>query len=248
MADVNVSRDALVKVKSALSDYDTDISGFSAKMRQCSTDITRKCEHEMKKVAREIQKSQQEISELKQKIDELTDKIAQLNQDKERAEQELEASEMKLEAKQREAESLRAKISQLEHQLSQTKDPKAQEPIQNEINQLKQKLAEVEREITQLRQKINDLKRLLSEIAQKLPELKAKKAKAEDALRAEQRRLELLKNKEERMKSALGKLNDNMNTLLSASKSFETKAISQTEKTSSSIEKCMDAIDEYLSS
>ena len=109
-------------------------------------------------------------------------------------------------------------------------------------------LSEVESEITQLHQNINDLKRLLSEIAQKLPELKAEKAKAEDVLKNEQRRLGVLKNKEERMKSALGKLNDNMNTLLSASKSFEAKAISQTAKTSSSIEKCMDVIDEYLNS
>jgi hypothetical protein len=48
------------------------------------------------------------------------------------------------------------------------------------------------------------------------------------------------------MKSALNKLNANTESLLSASKAFESRATSQTKKTSSNIKKCMDAIEEYL--
>jgi len=248
MPEVNVSRDALVKVKSALSDYNTDISGFYAKIRQCSTEVSHKCNFEMKKIADEVQESEQKITELKSKIEKLTNKIAKMAQEKERAEKELEASEMQLEALQRQAEALRAQISQLGQQLSRTKDPEAQEAIQRQISQLRQELSKAEQHISQMREKVSQLKQKISELAKVIPEAKAEKAKSEDALRTEQRRLELLKNKKERMVSALGKLNDNMNTLLAASKSFETRATSQTEKTTSSIEKCMDAISGYLSS
>jgi len=247
MPEVNVSRDALIKVKSALNDYDTDISGFTAKIRQCSSDISRKCDYEMKRIDEDIHESEQKIAKLKNDIGKLANKIAQMTQEKERAEKELEASEMQLEALQRQAEALRTEISRLEQQLSQTKDPEAQAEIQRQINQLRQELSKVEQQISQMREKISQLKQKISELTRTIPEAKAEKAKSEDALRAEQQRLDLLKNKKERMVSALGKLNDNMNVLLTASKSFEAQATSQTEKTASNIDKCMDAIDEYLS-
>ena len=66
-------------------------------------------------------------------------------------------------------------------------------------------------------------------------------------MRFEELRLRKLKNKEERMKTALGRVKDNLNTLLSSSKSFETKSMSKTEANIGNVERCIVAVDNYLS-
>ena len=63
---------------------------------------------------------------------------------------------------------------------------------------------------------------------------------------AQQRSRDRLINKQERMKTALAKLNENMDVMLSASKLFETRVTSKAEQSVGNIDKCIAAIDAYL--
>ena len=90
------------------------------------------------------------------------------------------------------------------------------------------------------------IKERIVQLTQEIQKATDEKTKKEDELNTAKRRLDRLQNKEERMRAALARINDNMNALLSASKSFETRAVSKTEKSIGGIEKCIAAVDAYL--
>jgi chromosome segregation ATPase len=102
--------------------------------------------------------------------------------------------------------------------------------IAQQIEQMRSRLSQVEAEIRRLQNEISELKERISQLQRTIDVARSEKAKKEDELRIAERLLDRLQNKHERMKSALSKLNDSMNTMLSASKSFETRAVSNTEK------------------
>ena len=246
MPEVSVSTDALARVKAALNFYHADISGFSAKMEQHSSDILKSAELEMQKIARQVEDVTKEISQLKTKINQLGEAINHMGDEKKSAEQLLESSQKLLPVKQDEAERLRKQIAELERIASEAKG-EMKAAIQATINELRRKLSEVEAEIRRLKDQISALRERISQLQQKIHEARAEKAKKEDELRTTQGLLNRLRDKQERMKTAHAKLKDDMNVMLAASKSFETRAVSETEQNMGNIEKCIAAVDEYLS-
>jgi peptidoglycan hydrolase CwlO-like protein len=75
MSEITVSKDALVKVKAALRDYQNDISSFTAKMKRQSSAISESAEFEMLKIDKQIESTENEIGLFKAKIDFLEDEI-----------------------------------------------------------------------------------------------------------------------------------------------------------------------------
>ena len=115
-----------------------------------------------------------------------------------------------------------------------------------DLHQLLRRLDQVKSEIEHLQDEILGLDKRISQLRQEIDEVRVEKGQKENELTAAKKRLGKLEAKRENMKMALAKLNDNMNTMLSASKSFETKAASETDKSTSGINKCIAAIDAYL--
>ena len=130
--------------------------------------------------------------------------------------------------------------------LSAGAEGEARKNIQVQISQLRSQLSQVESDVRHSQNEMSELKERISQLQQKSSKARDEKSKCEDELRTAERLLDRLRNKHERMTTALAKLNDNMNTMLSASKSFETRAVSKTEQSVGSIDKCIAAIDAYL--
>ena len=246
MPNVNVSKDALLKVKTALNNFNIDISGLSERIEQQFTDISKSVDFEMQRIAQQIEDTKAKINQLTIKIKQLEETINQMESEIKTFERKIEKSQNSLPFLQDEADKLKEQIANLEQRLNRTEDTEARARLQEEINQLRKALSNLEREIRHLQDEISRMKQLISQLHQKINDARYEKSMTEDELRATERLLDRLVNKQERMKTTSLKIKDNMEDMLSASKAFETRALSETEQSTGSIEKCITAIDEYL--
>ena len=246
MSAVSVSKDALAKVKTALNDYHIDISGFSIKVEQQASDISKSATFEMQKVSQQILETTNKTERLKTEINRLVEAANQMAGEIKKTEQRNETAQNQLAAKQNKTVYLKRQIAELE-QTAANAEGEAKQSIQIQISQLRNQSCQVESEIRALQNKIHELKNQTSQLQQKIYSTQAEKAKKEDELCITERFLDRLQNKQERMNVALAKLDDNIKTMLSASKSFETQTVSQTEQNMGNIQKCIVAIDDYLS-
>ena len=246
MCEVSVSKDALVKVKTALKEYHIDISGFSTRLEQHTTEILKSAELEMQKIKRQIEETVERINQLKTRIKQLDDAISQMTNEMRSAELNIETMQNQIVIKQNKADHIKQNIAVLEKMVSNTTDTDAITEIQEAISKLLRQLSQIESEINHLRNQIMELQERILQLKRTIKEAKYDKAKCEDELLATERLLDRLENKQERMKTALDRLNDNIETILAASKSFETRATSKAEQSVGNIDKCIAAIDEYL--
>jgi len=96
MSEVAVSKDALVKVKTALRDYQTDLSSFTAKMKRQSSAISESAEFEILKIDKQIEGTENEIDLIKAQIDFLDDEIKKRTHEKKSSEKEAAALKTKI--------------------------------------------------------------------------------------------------------------------------------------------------------
>ncbi|MDR0219944.1 MAG: hypothetical protein LBI54_00885 [Lachnospiraceae bacterium] len=245
MPGVSVSIDALTRVKAALNDYQIDISGFSQRIEQQSADIMKSAEREMQKIAQQIEETRSAIWQLKEKIIRLEEDIKRMGNDIKATERKIEATENRIGAKQKEADCIREQIAELERAAANAQGEAAVR-IREQLSELRELLAQVEAEIRGLRNELSDLKARITQLQQGIRDARSERVKAEDKLHAAERVLDRRQNKHERMKATVIKLNDQMEAILSASKSFETRATSKAEESAGNIDKCLAAIEAYL--
>jgi len=341
MSQVNVSKEALTKVRMALSDYYTDLSGFSAKVGQLSADISESTMSEMKKIEQKIEGKINEIKQHESAIEQLVETINRTTHEKKSAEQEIETKKDLVAKKQGDGVLLAEQIEELEKKNAEAerqrdaeaalepstarqtidaartgydrppsklavflsflsilrdiaqafrgKSPPpddvgsfesrartiqavldsipaatqgALESIERNIrhsrslaeelesrpatHQSLRQLQDIASEMKQLQNEISALNKRIAQLQQKIDETYIDKKKKEEERDAAKKLLGKMQDKQEGMKTALAKLNDDMNTLLTASKSFETQAGAKTKESMGGIDKCIAAIDAYF--
>ncbi|MCL2295364.1 MAG: hypothetical protein FWC36_10980 [Spirochaetes bacterium] len=246
MSEISVSKDALTKVKAALNDYYIDISGFSTRIGQQISVVSKSADLEMQKIKQKIEETTNRINQYKAEINRLADTINQMNNEIKSTEQKLVSAQNDLTANQTNAMHIKKQISEME-QAAARAEGEVKEKIQKQIDDRRNQLYQTESEIRSSENELFKLKECGLQLQQKVHVIQAEKAKKEDELRTTERFLDRLRNKQERMNASLAKMNDNINTMLSASKSFETQAVSGTEQNVGNIEKCIAAVDKYLS-
>ena len=246
MSEASVSIDALLKVKAGLKDYDADISGFSARIRQVASDVVKSAAYEMQKIARQIKDGQNEIHRLKTVIRSLSETKSRMVSEQQTAEQKLEVTQKQLTSTQETAVSLERQIAEQERAAARLTGEELQKANET-IRRLRSQLAQTRSEIGRLSEETQRLQEQISQSRRQIHDAEVEKAKAEEDLRNAERLLAKLQDKEERMKGAQVRMNGDMDALLTASKSFEIFAVSETERGSSNVEKCVTTIDSYLS-
>jgi len=120
------------------------------------------------------------------------------------------------------------------------------EKIRMQISQLQRQLSQVKSEIRDLEKEVSELEKRIPKLRLEIHRTETTKTNREENLREEKGRLDRRQHKQQMMKSALERLRENMNSLLTAAKSFETQAVSETEKSVGGIDRCIAAIDAYL--
>lgn len=245
MPEVNVSKDALAKVKTALNEYNIDISGFSVRIEQQSDEISKSAYIETQKIARQVEDTVDKINQLKAQINQFAEEISKMSNEASLAKKTREDLQNQLGMRQVEADRIIELIANLEKNAAKAED-KEKENIQAQINQCMNQLSQIRAEISRLQNETAKLQLRALQLQRKINENRTEKSKKEDELRVAERLQDRLRNKQERMNIALGKVKDSVSTMLSASKSFETRAISKTEQNVGNIDKCIAAIDAYL--
>jgi chromosome segregation ATPase len=245
MIVVNVSKDALLNVKSALGDYQLDISGLIMRFEQYATDISASVELEMQKIANKVAGAIARINQWKAKIEQLEAKIKQEEVQLKTSEQKSKAAREQLAVCEAEAVCIRKQISEIVSSAAELEGDE-KDGIQERIRQVRQLLFREERQIADLQNEISQLKNDVSEMKRIISNGRTEKMKAEDEIRGSERLLTRLQDKQERMEHSRLKVADSINSMLSASQSFAVKADSGVDKSLNSIKRCINAIDDYL--
>ena len=236
MAYARVSIDALSKVKSALNDYQHDISGLSAKIDKQKSEIVSSTEFEMQKIAKEIENTNNIINNLKKKIEHLTAEIDQLTN---------QINKLSLKFDLIKRIKLLFEEKNIE-KLLEIGENTRENDIKSLIDFLTNPFIEKNDKELHLEKTVRYFEDCISQLKEKKYKAESNKSNAEDELSKAQGLLTRLQNKQDRMKTALLKMNDDLNILQSASKSFQSRAESQTEQNIGSIDRCISAIEEYL--
>jgi len=238
MAGANVSIDALQKVKIALNEYNIDLSGFADRIGKQASSILQSAECKMKTIANQLEETEKQIIKFKHKIAALDMIISRLNQEIDYEDKEgqkqiiLDISKI-----------INETIYELEDQAKKSGNSDIIENIISDYRRVY--LTQAEEHLNLIDQGI--LPMMLNKILDwHYRYVEQEKEKTEKELQTTQKFLNRLQNKQDRMKSNFRQMNDDLQQLLLASKSFETRATSETEKNVGNIDKCIMAIDTYL--
>jgi len=237
--------DALVQVKTALQDYQTDISGLSGRMRQHVADVSQSADIEMRRIGDQIDGVVSQIKTLKGEIQSLTETINRKIDEKRLTEQKLEIVQGQLEQEQKQADSLAEWIASLEESAARA-EGEVKEGILRQIRKLQGQLSEVKSKIVHLQDQIPVLTGRILRLQRETEEVKTKKARKERDLCEVEVLLNRLQDKQERMRVALVKMNANMDVLLSAAGSFEMRTASEMSGHAGNVNKCITTVEAYL--
>ena len=120
MADVSIS--ALEKVKSALSAFQSDISGISFRATQQSQNCLNACNQKITECQAKIQELDDEIDKLNAKIESLDEQISSAYAQIQKIENELPMMERRLKSIATEIAQLQKELSALQARLAETED------------------------------------------------------------------------------------------------------------------------------
>lgn len=246
MPDINVSRDALRKVKSTLTQFKTDVSHIPVSMSRHIETTEDECGHTTNNLKNQISELAYKIKEAETKLEDLRNRYAynqKIIKDDEAQIQNLKNQISGIEAR---IQSLNNQLNSLFSQLSSVETDEEKNSIQNEISRVnsemqKQKkyLYDVEDKIKINEKEIDDLEKQnrsiqgeISTIEAELQKLKREKVRKENIL--------------DRMNVAFLNLKNELATLKNTMNIFANNALIATDNNIAGIDQCIQQIEEYM--
>ena len=143
MADVSV--DALQKVKSALSTFQSDIAGISLRASNQSQNCLNACRQKVDETQAKIEELESAITKLNNKIETLDGQISSALSQIQQLENAIPQMERRLRSIEMEISSLQQQLSALQAQLADAEDDDTPQQIQSQINMVTQQLQRLHR-------------------------------------------------------------------------------------------------------
>ena len=245
LADVSI--EALQKVKSALTSFQSDITGISS----CATTQAQNClgvcrqkvsetQVKINELDAEITKLNNTIADLDNQINISLDRIQQLEESIPRMEKQLQNIEINISSRQRQ-------LSALQAQLADTGDDKTRQQIQSQINMVTQQLNSLYHEKSELEYQIRNAEKQKEVLRQKISELKSERARCEEHLSITKKRKGQYQQKFDRLKSLLEAIRSNLDDYINATRKFESSSSASANQNIHVVDRCIGYIEEYLS-
>lgn len=244
---VDISTEALKNVKSALTTFQTDIDGISFRSTNDSDEISDSCKAYIGQTKAEIVQSETKISDLNKQILSLEEKISQATSEYNALLLRKPQIENNIRSLNARISSLNAQISSLRSQLADTEDEDEKQQIQEQINKLNSQVSQCENKRNQLEDELRNSEQKKEELQQTINSAKSQKSKCESELSIEKNRCNRLKDKLERLNSTFSRIENDLNAYVEATKKFENNSSNRALENKTSIDKCMQCIEEYLS-
>lgn len=245
MADVSV--DALQKVKSALSTFQSDIAGMSLRTNDQVQNCLSACHQKLDETQAKIEEIESAITKLNNKIETLDEQIGSATSQIQQLENAIPQMERRLRSIEMEINSLQQQRSALQAQLADTDDDEVRDQIQSQINRVTQQLSSLYREQSELEHQIKNYEKQKSSLQQKITDYKSEKARYEEQLAIARKRKSQYQQKFDRLKTLFGTAKSTLDDYTNAVRKFESSSSSHAEQNVQVVDKCIDCIEEYLS-
>lgn len=245
MADVSV--DTLQKVKSALSTFQSDIAGISLRANNQSQNCLSACHQKVDETQTKIKELESAIIKLNNKRKTLDEHIGSAISQIQQLENAIPQKERRLRNVEVEINSLQQQLSALQAQLADTEDDDTRHQIQAQINMVTQQRNALFREQSELEGQIQNAEKQKVSLYQKVSEMKSEKARCEQELSIAQKRENKYQQKFDRLKTMLGTVNSNLDVYINETRKFESSSASSAGQNIKAVDKCIEYIEEYLS-
>ena len=245
MADVTA--EALQKVKSALETFQSDINGISMRATNNAGEIIEECKNNLKQTKTEIAEVEAQTATLNKQIADLEANIEQVTSQYKAFISRIPRLENNIHSLNSRISVLNSQIASLRSQLANTNDDDERQQIQEQINTLSRLVSQCEAERSQLKTELQNSEQKKAELQQMINTAKAQKAQCESELSVQKNRRNKMKNKLERLNTTYSRVESDLNAYIAAIKKFEGNASERTQSNSSAVEKCMESIEQYLS-
>ena len=146
-----------------------------------------------------------------------------------------------------EINGLQQQLSALQAQLADAEDDNIRQQIQSQINMVTQQINTLRREQSELEYQIQNAEKQKASLKQKVSKLKSEKARCEQELGIAKKRKNQYQQKFDRLKTILGTVNSNLDVYVNATRKFESSSTSSTGQNIHAVDKCIEQIEEYLS-
>lgn len=244
----DVTTEALQMVKSALSTFQTDISGLSMRAMNDMDAITTECQTYIKQTKSDIDQVETLIDSLEAQIFELDEKIQQASEEYNHIQNEkiprlnegIQAVELRI-------SSLKSQIASLRSMSDSTDSNDAYQNAQDMINELERQISSCEMERRRLENEVSEAYKRKSDLSYIISSAKSEKAKKEEELSVQKNRCYKLKDKLERLSMSYSRVEGDLYSYVSATRRFENNASERTQRNTGAVEKCIDSIEQYLS-
>lgn len=238
-----VSQEALRMVKHALSMFSAEMSGIASNAERSANEMLisarmklnkaageiEACEHKVQKLSDEIARLDHEIPWKEGKYKECLDKISQLSN---------------------EIDALRGQIGSVRSQISgmrnQAGDEQGQARIARAVSAMENQAAQLEQQCMNMEQQRSGEMARKPVLYAELQKLKNRKMVRINEENQERAKLSGLRNREERLKSAFRRMEEDMREYVSAAKNFEYASDSAARRNLNAVDRCIYSIEKYL--
>lgn len=244
---VDVTTEALQAVKNALANFQSDIDGISIRSANNANDITEECKVHIRQTKAEIARVEAQITVLNKQIIDLEAKIDQTTNQYNVLLARIPQLENSIRSLDSKISALYSQVSSLRSKLANTDDAGIRHQIQGQINNFMHQISKCETERNRTENELRDSEEKKNELQQVISSAKAQKAQCENDLSVQKSRCNKMKDKLERLNSAYSRVETDLNAYVTAIKKFERSSVDKVGNNNSSIDKCLEHIEQYLS-
>lgn len=243
----DVTTEALQTIKSALDTFLFDINGISMRATNNADEITEECKNHLKRIKAEIAQVEVQITTLNKQIADLEVKIEQATSQYNALLARIPQLENNIRSLNLRSSALNLQITSLRSQLANTDNDDERQQIQKQINALSRQISQCEVERSQLETDLQNSEQKKAELQQTTNTAKSQKAQCQSELSVQKNRCNKMKDKLERLNMAYSRVETDLNAYVAATKKFEDDSSERNQSNSSAVEKCMESIEQYLS-
>lgn len=246
MPDVNVSRDALGKVKSTLGQFKTDVSHIPGSMSKHIEMTENECEQTISNLKNQIAELAYKIKEIETKLDDLRNMYAYNQKKIKDDEAQIHTLKNEIASIEAQIKSLQNRLDSLYGQLSSAETDEERQQIQEEISNMQGQLQRQKSYLYDIEDKIRINEREIDDLEKQNRSIQSEISSSEIELQKQKKEKSRKEGILERMNVAYSNLKNELNTLKNTMNNFVNSALNATENNLAGVDQCIQHIEEYM--
>lgn len=244
---MDVSTEALRKVKEALKAFKSDIEGIGTSAVLRNQSCIEECENNISKTAMVVKEFEDKVISITRAIEELDDRIVSMQNELQQIDKMLPRLEQQVQNLHLQLSQLSDQLAALQTQLADTEDNDRRQQIQSQINAVRSQMNGVRDSIQSTEQQIGESKDKKIRLKNGINECSSQKEEYENERSVTKRRLHRYQQKLERLNIANRNVQADFNSYVQSVRKFENNSVESAESKFKIVDECIDLIEEMES-